>query len=361
MRIDRHNYESWFLRYVDRELLPAEQAEVDAFVLANPDLAVELEALLVTQLQPETPSFPHKSALYRRDPLTPSATESELLNAMDGELTVEEQVQLQARLAQDHALAKSWQLFQQTKLSAETITFPHKASLYRREKTRVVPLRWVRYAAAAVLLLGFSWGAWMAIGPRTVQPQREMAGTGIAPTPNQPTESATSTIRKDISINPENNVNQLASAKVTDVVDRHNYENRTSDTNDQPTQTAALRQVENISADTRNLSTIPNVSTTTQSANSLASTTGVDQAKETVISSNVSEPTPATYASYASMSDSQNGYPLDDEEFEEEEEKPRSKVGGLLRQVKRSLTGNAQAGSNSGKTVRVAAFKIASH
>ena len=50
--INRHNYESYFLLWVDGELSDEEQVTLDRFVAENPDLAEELSLLKSTQLQP---------------------------------------------------------------------------------------------------------------------------------------------------------------------------------------------------------------------------------------------------------------------------------------------------------------------
>src|ERR1700733_3161343 len=68
MNIDRDNYESFFLLYVDRELGPAEMLEVEKFVTENADLQKELGRLQQTVYsQADSIGFPDKEILFRRE------------------------------------------------------------------------------------------------------------------------------------------------------------------------------------------------------------------------------------------------------------------------------------------------------
>jgi len=68
MTINRTNYETYFLRYVDGDLSDAEQLMVDGFVAENTDLATELESLLQTKFVPDTAVvFANKEQLYKKE------------------------------------------------------------------------------------------------------------------------------------------------------------------------------------------------------------------------------------------------------------------------------------------------------
>lgn len=91
MQINRHNYETYFLLWIDGELSVAEQEAVALFVAENPDLAEEL-ALLQDAKLPEDDEqffFPDKNILMKQESAGISLnnyTEYFLLY-VDGELT----------------------------------------------------------------------------------------------------------------------------------------------------------------------------------------------------------------------------------------------------------------------------------
>lgn len=64
-RIDKGNYEEYFLLYADNELPAADREAVDSFVSAHPELREELELLLETRLFPEELSFGNQEVLMK--------------------------------------------------------------------------------------------------------------------------------------------------------------------------------------------------------------------------------------------------------------------------------------------------------
>src|SRR5579864_6725444 len=67
MEINRNNYESFFLLYLDRELNPSEMLEVENFVTANADLQKEFSLLSQTILIPAQIEFSQKEILFHNE------------------------------------------------------------------------------------------------------------------------------------------------------------------------------------------------------------------------------------------------------------------------------------------------------
>lgn len=67
MDINRDNYETFFLLYLDRELKPAEMQAVEKFLNENTDLQKEYEVLQRTVLVPDEIVFEQKETLFRKE------------------------------------------------------------------------------------------------------------------------------------------------------------------------------------------------------------------------------------------------------------------------------------------------------
>jgi hypothetical protein len=160
MNIDRYNYEEYFILYLDNELDAESRLEVEAFAEQNPDLKAELDLLTQSKLAPDTNiSFSDKGTLMRfHDSSVSLANYDEWLTAyIDNELTEAEKEDAERFIAGNPSIQRELNLLQRTKLQPETVVFPNKESLYRKEeKAKTITVRWWRMAAAAVLLLGIS-------------------------------------------------------------------------------------------------------------------------------------------------------------------------------------------------------------
>jgi hypothetical protein len=158
MNINRHNYEEYFILYMDNELGSDERRQVEDFIQKHPDLKEELDLLLQYKMIPDTSIiFEGKEELMIHDgylPITMINYEEWLTLYVDNELTSEQMTRLEQFMVANPEVKKELEMLKQTKLQPEEIIFTNKKSLYRREeKVRAIPMRWWRTAAAAILVL----------------------------------------------------------------------------------------------------------------------------------------------------------------------------------------------------------------
>lgn len=171
MTINRHNYEEYFLLYVDHELTAAERVLVETFIEENPDLKVELEILQQTTLQIDAKlDDAFKSKLLKEE----SVTEEQLILLLDGELRKEDAMKVQEAIVADSQLQNDWAWLQRSKLSADTsVVFPDKSLLYKEaQPARVFYMSAAvrRWSAAAALLLMLGTGYWLYNKQTTTDP-----------------------------------------------------------------------------------------------------------------------------------------------------------------------------------------------
>ena len=164
MNIDRHNYESFFLLYVDRELDAAGRTAVEDFVAQNPDLEKELALLQQSVFPSEEPVvFAGKQALLKGDHSCIHAGnyESFFILYADDELGQEEKRAVESFVYHHPQYQEELELLQAVRMEPDTAeVFGNKQSLYRYEERddKVVPFRLWPLAAAAIMLLLF--GLW---------------------------------------------------------------------------------------------------------------------------------------------------------------------------------------------------------
>lgn len=166
MNVNRNNFEEFCLLYLDNELSNEERLELEAFVVENPDLAVELELLqqLKLGLPDEAPMLEDKSMLLRssafeRKSINAENYETYFLLYTDGELNEQGRSDTEQFLAEHPELQREFLALRATRLAAEPVSFPDKSLLYKRttQPARITVMRWWRVAAAAAVILGAVW------------------------------------------------------------------------------------------------------------------------------------------------------------------------------------------------------------
>jgi uncharacterized protein (UPF0333 family) len=153
MTIARHNYEEYFLMYVDNELTAEERAVVELFARHNPDLAAELDILMQTKLTADdTVMFGNKKGLLQNtDTVNIDNYEEQFLLYIDKELDAAENRSVEKFVLQHPQFQDEFTLLKQTVLEPEAVIFEDRESLLREEERRIIPM-FLRFAAAAAII-----------------------------------------------------------------------------------------------------------------------------------------------------------------------------------------------------------------
>jgi hypothetical protein len=174
--ISLHNYPDFLLRYIDGELDLRETEALLAFVALHPEALEELESLQSTKLDIEVITCPNKAVLYKN--IFPVIVEP------------------------------------------ETIVYPHKQKLFKKEKEKapVVLLKWWAVGAAAVFLfMMVRYGvldqkAGSTVSKNSISKNKDAKESPIAVVKNNPTAN-NSTIN-----NPTLNTGSMGATKVVAVI-----------------------------------------------------------------------------------------------------------------------------------------------
>lgn len=350
MNINRHNYEEFFLLYVDNELTAGQRKIVEAFVATNPDLQEEFELIQQSTFTDDAKldqSF--INSLLKPVVEESNISEEQLLLYVDGELRADEKATVEKELITNSNLQKELMWLRRSQLTADTsIVFPDKSLLYKQaEPARVFSLsvsarRWSA-AAAVVVLLGSAM--WLLLdGNKTTDPVRIAAVD-----PTKTTETS-----------------KLSSVK--DVV-KQTLEEQTNEFN-QATATTGSTQQSKSSASTTN-TTVATVNSTEKKATT--TTPVIDEQIDPVTTEEVGKTAENNFDTPRNISKTSTVQPIannisyasynndvaeeDEDTFLTEERQRRSGIAGLIKKAKRTLERKTGIQSSSSE-VRFAVFAV---
>jgi len=162
MKIDRTNYEAYFLDFLEGNLDEAYIDQFLDFLEKNPDLKEELHLFEQVELPAEKIEYSGKEDLYKSKSKQISFQENSFVAHLENDSTPAERQSFETWLAANPDMQKEYKLYTQTKLIPESgIIFPDKRKLYRKAGT-VVWIKWVARVAAAVIVL---WGIGTVLQP----------------------------------------------------------------------------------------------------------------------------------------------------------------------------------------------------
>lgn len=161
MNINRENYETILVDYLDGKLSPEDQAELMLFLLKNPDIAEEFEGLNDVTLNPAPMHFPSKSALKKHH-YQSMGIDNEIeylcIAELEGDLTTAEKDTLKKLSVGDESVRHIKAVLSNTKLTVpHEIVYPHKSNIKR---LLVIPIRRSTFrivmgtAASVAIMLG---------------------------------------------------------------------------------------------------------------------------------------------------------------------------------------------------------------
>ncbi len=159
MKIDRKNYELYFIDYLEGNLSPLQERELMVFLEGNPDLKEELQIVKQTRITPPSEiRFPGAESLKKDyipvDNISPVNIDEKLIDLLEGNASKEETAAILEFLELNPAFGKERELYGLTKLVPdETVVCPGKNKLKRRAPLIPLSLKRTVIAAASVAAL----------------------------------------------------------------------------------------------------------------------------------------------------------------------------------------------------------------
>jgi len=175
MKVNRNNYESFFLDYHEGNLSDALKKEVLAFLNAHPELKDEFESFEIISLSQKPVQFAGKETL-KKSVINEFNYKSWFVAYHENDLNGDDKKQVEDFIESNPAYKSELEILAQAKILPDLhIQFANKSSL--KKGGVVIPL-WIRVAAAACLVIGLL-SFWLI----QQRPQKEMVNTE---TPEKP-------------------------------------------------------------------------------------------------------------------------------------------------------------------------------
>lgn len=349
MNINRHNYEEFFLLYVDNELTAGQRKIVEAFVATNPDLQEEFELIQQATFTDDVKlDEAFISSLLKPVDEESSISEEQLLLYVDDELSADEKAIVEKELVASPSLQKELQWLRRSQATPDrSVVFPDKSLLYKQaEPARVFSMsstarKWSAAAAVALLLGSAVWFTFD--NNKTTEQPRKLAVEQPTKKDAQKT-SRPNSVKDILNETLEEQNNELSSSTA-----------KTESTQQQPTTKPLIASVD--------VTTKPESTTTTSVVEQPIDITTTDVNGKIVENKfDVARNNPATSTVQPIAS---NIYPSDNDDVPDEEEgtlfteerQRKSGIAGFLKKAKRTFERKTGIQSSSSE-VRFAVFAV---
>jgi len=156
MKINRNNYEAYFIDYMEGNLDVKLVDDFLEFLLLNPDLKEELSLFQSVSLEPEEIQFNKKERLYKNKFDLEDNFNHSSVALLEGDLSKDERAAFEDYINSHPEKKKEFQLFEKTKLQPDlSVRYDRKSSLYHRSTGRSVIMWSTRIAAVIIFAITF--------------------------------------------------------------------------------------------------------------------------------------------------------------------------------------------------------------
>lgn len=149
MSINRQNYETILVDYLDGKLSKKDEAELMLFLLKNPDIAEEFDGVRKVSINPNSTYFPNKNLLKKsnfQDLGISNEIDYLCIADLEKDINSNEKEKLNEQIENDESIRRIHTIFSNTKLTVpHEIVYPHKSNLKRLQ---VIPIRRTTYRIA---------------------------------------------------------------------------------------------------------------------------------------------------------------------------------------------------------------------
>lgn len=152
MKINRNNYETFFIDYLEGNLDEKLVDDFIEFLQQNPDLKEELSLFENVSIGQEEVTFNKKELLFKEKYDAENEFNRAAISRLEGEISASEKTEFEKYLLSHPEKQKEAELFSLTKLQPdESIIFSRKNKLYRRSAGKTI-LMWTTRAAAVIIV-----------------------------------------------------------------------------------------------------------------------------------------------------------------------------------------------------------------
>jgi hypothetical protein len=154
MKINRNNYEAFFIDYLEGNLDERLVDDFIEFLQQNPDLKEELSLFETVSIGQEEITFNKKDSLFREMYDNENEFDRAAIARLEGDILASEKAEFENYLSTHPEKQKEVELFEKTKLQPDKkIVFGKKNRLYHRSAGKTILLWTTRVAAVVIVAL----------------------------------------------------------------------------------------------------------------------------------------------------------------------------------------------------------------